>query len=961
MRWVAAVSMTLLCSGLIGHGSKAAAQTYGLLLSSSPDRSSPSTLQGASVSGSIYVFTSPTSGVNRVQFFLDDPTMARAPRQTENAAPYDFAGTAASSLANAFGTLAIANGTHTITAVVELSAGGTQVLNAAFTVSNTNTSTHQLLVSAAPDRTNPVALTGYSASGNIYVFTSPTTGVSRVRFFLDDPQMTGAPRQTENNPPHDFSGTASSGLANPFNTAGIADGSHVITAAFELVNGGTEVVSATFTVANTAPALVWSPDPVRISVAPGGSTTTQVNLNSTSGTAAFTLTESAPWLTVNPTAGSTPASVSLGVDAAGLGAGVHTTSVQASAAGYASDTLSVILTVGNPQPPDQVHLAWTTDPATSLVVVWRTLEASTPSVVEYRRLGQTAWQSASGAQRASGTTGSLHEVALSGLTPSTSYEYRARGDYGAWSPAFTTRTAPPRGPADFDAVYVADTGLIGRLDGLATGTQQVINEIAALNPLVVLLGGDYAYFNTDTRFGSLENTIDAWFNQMQPIGTRSPMMPTYGNHEVLLGEGYAPWAARFPTPPGFDGRRHYSFDIGDVHFVSIMAVAETTGLSSATLQWIEQDITAARNAGQRWIVPFFHVSPFSDGANHRSNLALRAQLGPLFERLGVKIAIASHDQSYERTYPLVDVPTTNTPTSLATACYTMADGVTWVKVSPGGKLSNQNGDFSRFLTQPPPAWTAVRDNTVHHFARLSVRASGAIHVETYGVVGDGTPPILQDRFQYTVGSCPPELAFSKQSIVLTAPVGGHAEAEVDVDMRGGTSQAFSLTDGAPWLTVNPISATTPARVRVSADATGLSTGVHETTVVAQGAGAISDTLGVSFSVGDPYTLLVSSRADRATAQPLQGTTVSGNIYVFSNPGTNVTRVQFFLDDPGMTRPPRQIERTAPHDFAGGAVDLANPFNVSQLSSGTHTITAAIELATGGVQVVNATFVVSGAQ
>jgi hypothetical protein len=62
-------------------------------------------------------------------------------------------------------------------------------------------------------------------------------------------------------------------------------------------------------------------------------------------------------------------------------------------------------------------------------------------------------------------------------------------------------------------VFFADTGLIGRLDGLATGTAQVRDEIAALDPTLLLGGGDYAYFDTDKRFGDLNATIDAWFDQ----------------------------------------------------------------------------------------------------------------------------------------------------------------------------------------------------------------------------------------------------------------------------------------------------------------------------------------------------------------------------------------------------------------------------------------------------------------
>ncbi|MBA2277743.1 MAG: metallophosphoesterase [Chloroflexia bacterium] len=346
----------------------------------------------------------------------------------------------------------------------------------------------------------------------------------------------------------------------------------------------------------------------------------------------------------------------------------------------------------------------------------------------------------------------MHEVTLTGLSPATAYEYRVRGDNDDWSQAYVARTAPRRGPADFDAIYLADTGLVGRTDGLTTGTQQIVNEIAAMNPLIVLPGGDYAYYDTDKRYGTLDNSIDAWFNQMQPIAGNSVMMPTYGNHEVQ--EGRSAWAARFPTPTGYDSRRNYSFDVGDVHFISILAVNNSSGVTSGQLQWIEQDILAARAAGQRWIVPYFHVTPFADGSNHPSNLILRDQLGPLFERHGVKLALCAHDQAFERTYPLTDIGNTDTPTSSSATCYMQSDGVTWVKVSPGGKLSNINKGFSQFRTNPPPHWTAYRNNTTHCFARLIVSAAGSIRVETYGVRGDGSPAILLERFEVTTGTCP---------------------------------------------------------------------------------------------------------------------------------------------------------------------------------------------------------------
>lgn len=399
--------------------------------------------------------------------------------------------------------------------------------------------------------------------------------------------------------------------------------------------------------------------------------------------------------------------------------------------------------------PEQVHLAWVEDPATTLTIAWRTSQSHTPTLVEYRVAGATEWQMMVGTVRPWKTQGVLHEVTLLDLAPSTCYEYRVKGDRSLWSSIYQTRTAPPLGSANFDLIYFADTGLIGRKDGLTQGAEDVIAAIAQLNPLFVLAGGDFAYYKTDKRYGSLENSIDAWFDQMMPVATQAPMMPTCGNHEFLLGENGDVWASRFPTPVGFDRCRNYSFNVGDAHFVSIFAIYNEQGLTSAALEWIEQDIVAAQRAGQRWIIPFMHVSPFADGANHPSNLALRAQLGPLFERLGVKVVLSSHDQAYERTLPLVDVPASNTPTTTTATDYTLRDGVTWVKTSPSGKRSNLNRGFSAFRTVPAPAWTAVRSNTSHAFTRLTFSTTGVLQVEAFGVKGDGTAPTIIDRFSYT--------------------------------------------------------------------------------------------------------------------------------------------------------------------------------------------------------------------
>ena len=54
-------------------------------------------------------------------------------------------------------------------------------------------------------------------SGNIFVFASPDSGATQVRFYLDNPSASGTPLWTENNPPWDFAGGTVS-TASPYDT-----------------------------------------------------------------------------------------------------------------------------------------------------------------------------------------------------------------------------------------------------------------------------------------------------------------------------------------------------------------------------------------------------------------------------------------------------------------------------------------------------------------------------------------------------------------------------------------------------------------------------------------------------------------------------------------------------------------------------------------------------------------------
>lgn len=223
---------------------------------------------------------------------------------------------------------------------------------------------YSIQVSSSSARSASTLLANTTVAGTKYIFVTPGTGASSVRFWLDDPQMTGPPRKTENRAPHDFAGTAKSGAALPFDTATLTDGSHTVTAAVSLTAGGTVVLQATFAVGNAK--FVLSPAVADLQAAEGGAAATQTAAVTVSGggTASFSLDESAPWLTLNTIAGTAPASFTLTADPSNLPTGLLTTSVTVTSTGGTGGPLGAILLVnfqvGNraclPLPCEQIRV-----------------------------------------------------------------------------------------------------------------------------------------------------------------------------------------------------------------------------------------------------------------------------------------------------------------------------------------------------------------------------------------------------------------------------------------------------------------------------------------------------------------------------------------------------------------------------------------------------------------------------
>ena len=97
----------------------------------------------------------------------------------------------------------------------------------------------------------------------------------------------------------------------------------------------------------------------------------------------------------------------------------------------------------------------------------------------------------------------------------------------------------------------------------------------------------------------------------------------------------------------------------------------------------------------------------------------------------------------------------------------------------------------------------------------------------------------------------------------------------------------------------------------------------------------------------PYDLLVSESPSLSSAVALDGATVEGDIYVFTGPDAGVAGVTFSVDGVVVQR-----ESAAPYELVGGSA-----FDTSQMSSGTHEITANILLKDGRTQLARAIFTI----
>jgi len=133
-------------------------------------------------------------------------------------------------------------------------------------------------------------------------------------------------------------------------------------------------------------------------------------------------------------------------------------------------------------------------------------------------------------------------------------------------------------------------------------------------------------------------------------------------------------------------------------------------------------------------------------------------------------------------------------------------------------------------------------------------------------------------------------------------------------------------------------------------------------VIALGIGLILaiSCLGIeSASAATRARLAVSLKSDRSSAVRLDGSTVTGKIYVFVRNSRNLDAVDFYLDTLSQTEPPVGTDTRAPFDLAGTARNgTARPYDTTKLANGTHRIRVVLTWADGSTSSRRGAFTVT---
>jgi len=125
-------------------------------------------------------------------------------------------------------------------------------------------------------------------------------------------------------------------------------------------------------------------------------------------------------------------------------------------------------------------------------------------------------------------------------------------------------------------------------------------------------------------------------------------------------------------------RQYYSFDIQNVHFLTMSTELQNESDKLDQLNFVGNDLNkTSSNPDIDWIVVYFHRQAYTSESYNKADPIIRDIYHPLFDKYNVDLVLQAHNHNYQRSYPLN---------------YNEVDPIKPIKVS--NETNNYNNDLS---------------------------------------------------------------------------------------------------------------------------------------------------------------------------------------------------------------------------------------------------------------------------
>ena len=257
-----------------------------------------------------------------------------------------------------------------------------------------------------------------------------------------------------------------------------------------------------------------------------------------------------------------------------------------------------------------------------------------------------------------------HEMTITGLQPSTTYYYAVGttdADLEGDDATHFFRTSPPQGSQTPLRLWViGDHGIVSVAQRRVRTAY--LDHVGANTAQAWLWLGDNAYPDgTEAEFQPA-----VFENMYEPVLRNTTLWPSPGNHDYNSGASAAnntgPYYDLFAMPKNGQAggiasntEAYYSYDIGNVHLISLDSHDSPRSPTGAMATWLTNDLADARKR-QEWIIAYWHHPPYTKG-NHNSDSFtdprsgdMRQNIEPILEANGVDLVLCGHSHTYERSF-----------------------------------------------------------------------------------------------------------------------------------------------------------------------------------------------------------------------------------------------------------------------------------------------------------------------